>query len=92
MLILSKEQFLLIQYVNKMWTEGIEKETEAGSFSFQERIDALRSFQQREGGLAMALGNTERFDCTSVNEVLRGKLYIGCEIAASKINTSQGRG
>lgn len=77
-----------------MWTEGLEKqvvddlvsETPAQQESLRDKVDALRTWWRNEaGGLARAMGKTDQFDCTSANEVLRGKLYIGCEIASSKI-------
>lgn len=63
-----------------MWTEGLEQQA-----FFKDRIDCLRTWWREEGGLARAMGKTAEFDCTSANEVLRGKLFIGCEIASSKI-------
>ena len=76
-----------------MWSEGLDKEVVAEitsqQDSLQDKIDALRTWWREEGGgLARAMGKTETFDCTSANQVLRGKLYIGCEIAASKIATT----
>jgi len=71
-----------------MWTESLD-EIVSQQESFQDKADALKTWRREEGGgLARAMSKTEHFDCTSVNEVLRGKLYIGCEIAASKIAAS----
>jgi hypothetical protein len=63
-----------------MWTEELTKDCEADL-----SIDCLRTWW-REIGLPRAMDKTGSFDCTSVNQVLKNKLYIGCEIASSKLN------